>query len=171
MSIVRLCLYLLDAISLRLVVGRALRLHPDIIIFDRYIYDELANLNLRNPANRLYASLILKAAPKPHISYLLDADPAQARARKPEYPLEFLRANRASYLALSESAGLTVIGAMQPEAVERAVLKHASTLLFSAHVAPKERCVIERGSKSGFAVELEARETLTNRPKQQARRQ
>jgi hypothetical protein len=39
----------------------------------------------------------------------LDANPAQARERKPEYPVEFLHQNRASYLALSKMSGMTVI--------------------------------------------------------------
>ena len=91
MTPVRLFLYFADTLSLRLVAVKASKLHTDFVIFDRYIYDELANLSLRHPAARLYARLIMKLAPKPDISYLLDADPVQARARKPEYPVEFLR--------------------------------------------------------------------------------
>ena len=35
--------------------------------------------------------------------------PVQARERKPEYPIEFVRANRDNYLALSKLCGMTVI--------------------------------------------------------------
>ncbi len=130
MTAVRLCLYFVDAVSLRLVVGKALRSNADFIIFDRYAYDELANLNLRSPAARLYIRLMMKFVPKPHISYLLDADPVQARARKPEYPIEFLHTNRASYLALSKLlGGMTIIAPMPVQDVKQNVLKHALALL------------------------------------------
>jgi thymidylate kinase len=130
MTGVRLGLYLLDSISLRCVVNRALKSHADLIIFDRYAYDELANLDLRNAAARAYARLIMRLVPRPDISYLLDADPVQARARKPEYPVEFLHASRASYLYLSRLlGGITVIPALPIEEVECRVLRQASMQL------------------------------------------
>jgi thymidylate kinase len=126
MTGVRLFLYFLDAISVRFAVERAIRSESDLVIFDRYIYDELANLNLRNPAIRMYVRLIMNLVPKTDISYLLDADPVQARARKPEYPIEFLQDNRQSYLALSDLVGgITIIVPMPVKDVERAVLKYA----------------------------------------------
>ena len=126
MTIVRYFLYFVDAISLRLAVNKALKSEADFIIFDRYAYDELANLTLSNPIARLYVRLIMKVVPRPHISYLLDADPVQARARKPEYPLEFLYLCRASYLALNNLiGGMTIIPPMSVEDVEREVLQHA----------------------------------------------
>lgn len=126
MTCVRLCVYLVDAVSVRRMMTKALHADADVIIFDRFIYDELANLSLRNPLMRAYVRLIMTFVPKPHISYLLDADPAQARARKPEYPLAFLYTNRQSYLTLSSLiGGITVIPPMQIEAAEREILKHA----------------------------------------------
>jgi thymidylate kinase len=81
-----------------------------VVIFDRYLYDELANLPLRSRFTRSYIRLMLKFAPQPDVAYLLDADPVQARERKPEYPLDFVQSNRAAYLALSELSGsMTVI--------------------------------------------------------------
>ncbi len=110
MAAVRLPLYLLDAFSTRRMVHKALRSDLDFVIFDRYIYDELANLNLRNPLVRFYARVIMKIVPRPDVSYLLDAEPLQARARKPEYPLEFIYINRQSYHKLCSSiGGITVI--------------------------------------------------------------
>jgi len=106
---VRLCMYFVDAIVLCIVANEAMHLDADVVIFDRYIYDELANLNLQSKFMQAYVKLIMKLAPKPHISFLLDADPAQARARKPEYPLEFLQTHRLSYLTLNEIAGTMTI--------------------------------------------------------------
>jgi thymidylate kinase len=126
MTGVRLLLYFIDAISLRAAVQKALRTDADLVIFDRYIYDELANLTLSNPVIRTYIRLIMMLVPKPDISYLLDADPMEARARKPEYPLEFLYTNRLSYLDLSVLVrGMTVIDPMPTERVTLAVLKYA----------------------------------------------
>jgi thymidylate kinase len=127
MTLVRYFLYLLDAISLRSVVKKALRSDADFIIFDRYAYDELANLNLHNPIARAYVRLVMILVPRPHVSYLLDADPVQARARKPEYPIEFLHFCRASYMTLNGLIGdMTVIPPMPVQDVERDVLQHAS---------------------------------------------
>jgi thymidylate kinase len=126
MTAVRYFLYFVDAISLRRVAKRALRSDADFIIFDRYAYDELANLNLNNPIARAYVRMVMWFVPKPHVSYLLDADPVQARARKPEYPLEFLYFCRASYMTLSSLVGgMAIIPPMPVEEVERAVLQYA----------------------------------------------
>lgn len=126
MTGVRLFLYSIDAVSIRFAVKKAMRSNADLVIFDRYIYDELANLSLSNPAMRAYVWLIMKLVPKPHISYLLDADPVKARARKPEYPIEFLHTSRRSYQALSDLiGGFTVIGPMPIEEVERSILSYA----------------------------------------------
>lgn len=132
MSAVRLGLYGLDAASLRKVVRNALRSDADFLICDRYIYDELANLTLSNPAIRAYVQSIVKFTPKPDIIYLLDADPDQARARKPEYPLDFLYTCRQSYLSLSKLiGGVTVIPPMSIQEVGRRVLNPVLDLLSS----------------------------------------
>ena len=126
MTLVRSFLYFVDAVSLRLVVKKALRSGADFIIFDRYAYDELANLTLSHPLARAYVRMIMMFVPRPHVSYILDADPVQARARKPEYPLEFLHFSRASYLSLSELlGGMTVIAPMPVKDVQQQVLQHA----------------------------------------------
>jgi thymidylate kinase len=125
-SCARLCFYFLDALATRRTVRNALRSGADFVIFDRYTYDELANLNVRSPVIRAYARFIMKIVPRPDVSYLLDADPLQARARKPEYPLEFIYINRQSYLDLSGFlGGITVIPPMPIEDVQSEVLHHA----------------------------------------------
>lgn len=126
MTGVRLLLYSIDAISQRIAVTKALLSDVDLVVFDRYIYDELANLTLRNPVYRTYVRLIMRLVPQPDISFLLDADPKMARARKPEYPLDFLFVNRQSYLDLNDLIGImTVITPMPIEETKRAVLGHA----------------------------------------------
>jgi thymidylate kinase len=115
----RLFLYFLDAIYLRFFCLTLRKTEADVVIFDRYIYDELANLPLDHWFARAYVRLILSLVPTPDIAYLVDADPAAARERKPEYPLEFLRQNRECYLALSSLAGnMTVIEPLSVEAAE-----------------------------------------------------
>jgi thymidylate kinase len=81
-------------------------------------------LSLQNPISRAYVRLLLLFVPQPDISFVLDADPVQARARKPEYPLDFLHRSRASYLALSDLVGgITVISPQPVQDVERQVLQ------------------------------------------------
>jgi thymidylate kinase len=102
-------LYLLDAINLRKNVHSARLSQADVVIFDRFIYDQLATLPLESSLTRAYTRFVLKFAPKADIAFILDADPVIARQRKPEYPLDFLHIYRASYLKLREMAGLTLI--------------------------------------------------------------
>ena len=129
MTCLRLFLYTIDSISLRLTVAKAMRSNADLVIFDRYAYDELANLALSNPAMRMYIRMIMKVVPKPHISYLLDADPEKAFARKPEYPLAFILSNRQAYLDLKDLVGgMTVIAAMPMKEVEQAIFWHVEQL-------------------------------------------
>jgi thymidylate kinase len=102
LSLTRHGLYLLDALNLVLVVNKARRSGADVIIMDRYIYDELANLPLLSRFTKMFVRIVDKFVPKPDVAYLLDADPEAARARKPEYPLEFLYSSRRCYFQLAE---------------------------------------------------------------------
>ena len=127
MTCVRMFLYLVDAVSLRYTVRKVVASGYDLVIFDRYAYDELANLNLQNPMIRVYVRILMIMVPRPHVSYLLDADPAQARARKPEYPLDFVRSNRDAYLRLAKLVGgITVLSPKPVDEVEAEVIAHVS---------------------------------------------
>ncbi len=121
MAAVRFALYFLDAISLGFVVMKQRRSGADVIVFDRYLHDELANLALGGGISQFYARVLLTMTPQPDIAYLLDADPKRARERKPEYPVEFLSQCCAAYLTLSEMGGGMKIIAPLPikEAADR----------------------------------------------------
>jgi thymidylate kinase len=127
LTTLRFCFYLADAISLCWKARQVRHSGADVVIFDRYIYDELANLPLNWSLTRIFVRLIMQLSPKPDIALVIDADPVAARARKPEYPLEFLRINRAAYLALSRlTEGITVI---EPLPADVAGLKIRQTYL------------------------------------------
>lgn len=116
----RFFLYFGDAVNLWRKVRRLNYSDLDVVIFDRYIYDELANLPLQWWPARLFIRMVLAFVPKPDVAYVIDADPDAAFVRKPEYPLEFLCRNREAYLNLSRLAGnITVI---EPLTVEAATL-------------------------------------------------
>jgi thymidylate kinase len=125
MTWIRMVLYFLDVLATRNAVHKALLTDADFIIFDRYCYDELANLNLRTRVLRIYTRMILKIIPVLNRSYLLDADPLAAHARKPEYPLDFVHLNRMAYLKMScLSNRMTVIAPMGREEVGQAILRY-----------------------------------------------
>jgi thymidylate kinase len=125
-------LQLLDVINLRRVVLRE-RKQKGVIIFDRYIYDQLAALPMDRWWARLFARLLLRIAPAPDVSYLLDAVPEVARERKPEYPLEFMRKYRSSYLELRRMARLELIPPGGPDDVHLAIVErlHAAMPIVS----------------------------------------
>ena len=122
----RMVFYFLDTLSLRRAV-RAVSVGnsgaaADVVVFDRYIYDELANLPLNRIWARLYIALLLHLTPKPDAAFVLDADPDAAFRRKPEYSLEFLHVNRKAYIDLADAAGISVIAAGPVELVHGTIL-------------------------------------------------
>jgi len=130
LTLARHFLYLLDSVHLRRVVARAKKSGADVVILDRYIYDELSNLNLENPLSRTFVRLVHAFVPRPDIAYLLDADPVAAYARKPEYPVEFMKKCRRAYFELAMLLRtMTVIPAMELPAARLAVLREAEFVL------------------------------------------
>ena len=124
----RSLLHLLDVSRLRKIVRRERESRGGVIIFDRYIYDQLAALPMRHWLARAYARLVLTLAPHTDVSYLLDAVPEEARARKPEYPIDFMRQYRSSYLELRQFAPLTLIPAGDPDSVHSAIIARLNSV-------------------------------------------
>ena len=120
----RCILYALDLISLRKIVRKARSEMRGVIVFDRYIYDQLAAFPMQSWWARCYVNMLLPFIPKPDIGYVLDVEPEIARARKPEYPLDFMHRYRDSFIRLSKLAGLKLIPAGTPEDVHLAVVRH-----------------------------------------------
>ena len=139
MNLVRHGLYSLDAAHLPVVINRAKRDGADLIIMDRYIHDELANLPIENGVTRSFVRTVARLVPKPDIAFVLDADPELAYARKPEYPLEFLHKVRASYLDLANLLGtITVVPALSlPEA--KRVVELSFRRILMKHGIPSRR--------------------------------
>jgi thymidylate kinase len=132
----RSVLHLLDVVNLWRVV-RKQKQHGVVIIFDRYIYDQLAALPMKTGWARRFARVLLRIAPTPEISYLLDAVPEEALARKPEYPLEFMRKYRSSYLVLRDIAGMELIPAGDPQDVHAAVVERFSRFVADPRTEPE----------------------------------
>jgi thymidylate kinase len=129
LDFIRSFLYLIDAVRLNLVWRQQKRRNPDMLVFDRYIYDELANLPLKPGLFRAYIRLVLKLSPTPDIAFLLDADPSLAVQRKPEYPVDFVHTNRLAYIALSKLIPLMkVIGAGPVSQIQEDILQQLSIL-------------------------------------------
>lgn len=128
LDLIRLGLYLADAVSLSFRVRRLRHTaNHDVVIFDRYIYDELANLPFNRSFARFVIRMILKIIPNPDLAYIVDVMPEVARLRKPEYPLEFLHRNRQAYLALREFARNLLV--VENSSVEETAMKIRAAVL------------------------------------------
>ena len=135
--------FALDAIHLRWLARKMLSPDVDVVIFDRYFYDQLAILPIEQNAVRIYARLLFRLLPRPDIAYLLDANPEAAFARKPEYPLEFLKQYRRSYLRVRElMGGITLIDALSLEETSRKVADEFKR----AGICPTEHSAPEHSS-------------------------
>lgn len=132
LTIARHLLYLLDAINLRRVIARAMRSGCNVIIVDRYIYDELANLPLGNKLTRMFVKWITKLVPRPDLAYLLDTDVEAAHARKPEYPVAFMHTSRRAYFRLANLLGqMVVIPALPLNEAKEAVVSVCDKLILA----------------------------------------
>jgi thymidylate kinase len=129
LTLARSPFFLFDVLSLRRVVRRASADNPDVIIFDRYIYDQIAHIP-DNLIGRACRRLLLAWAPRADLAYLLDADPEVATARKPEYPLEFVRRYRGDYFSLRALAPeLVVVPPDNIDEVERSIWRRLESRL------------------------------------------
>ena len=63
MTAIRFCFYFADALNLRLSLRKLRKKETDVVIFDRFIYDELANLPLDGFVARAFAWIVLRLAP------------------------------------------------------------------------------------------------------------
>jgi len=129
----RMMLYALDALRLRSVASSTAQSGADFVIFDRYIYDEFANLPLQLYLVRLYVRMLLRIIPRPQVAFLLDADAEAATIRKPEYPVEFARRNREAYLQLSRIVnGMSIIPPLRiqeaTEAMKKVIFEKSQTM-------------------------------------------
>lgn len=133
LTVVRSSLYLLDVLRLRRVLRRASVRDAHVVIFDRYIYDQIANIDSNRSATRFYARFLLRRTPRPDLALILDAVPDAAFARKPEYPLRFIHRNRQSFLNMRELAPfLVILPAAEVEQVNREILEHVRRLFPAA---------------------------------------
>jgi thymidylate kinase len=117
--------YTLDTVSLRHLLASERVRNSDVVIFDRYIYDQIANIYSSSPSALIYNRILLNAAPTPDLPFIVDASPDVAFARKPEYPLEFVQRNRENFLSLRQLVPqLIVVSGSSVEEVENQIHRH-----------------------------------------------
>lgn len=146
LSAARSGMYLLDVVRLRRLLASERVRRADVVIFDRYVYDQIANIYSASVPGRTYARILLKHTPAPDLAFILDASPEAAFARKPEYPLEFVRENRANFLHLRELIPqLLIVAESNPESVTNAI---------NFHIA-KSRLLEEASHRAKTGVALE----------------
>lgn len=122
LTAVRSGLYIADIARLRHLLKSQTTKTSDVVIFDRYIYDQIANIYSKSWAPRIYCRALLSQTPVPDLAFILDASPDAAFARKPEYPLEFLLQYRENFLRLGELVPqLITIPDAKPEEVRREI--------------------------------------------------
>jgi|SRR5580658_3465175 thymidylate kinase len=140
LSAARAGFYALDVARLHHLLASQRVSNSDVLIFDRYIYDQIANIYSPSFAARSYARMLLQRAPTPDLAFVLDASPDAAFARKPEYPLEFMHQNRRTFLLLRELVPqLIVISDAAAEDVRNEILSHVRRSRLAEGTAPEEK--------------------------------
>lgn len=155
LTVARAGFYMLDVARLRRLLASHDARAADVIIFDRYIYDQIANIYSQSFAARIYGKILLKRTPAPDLAFFLDASPAAAFARKPEYPLEFMFQNRRSFLRLRELVPeLIVIPDAAPEDVRSEICLHIRRSRLEVRNSTEERSEVPGGQRSSPSAEL-----------------
>jgi thymidylate kinase len=158
----RLGFYMLDLARLRRVLASPEIKKFDVVIFDRFIYDQFANISSRSLAVRCYGRILLKLAPVPDLAFVLDASPAAAFARKPEYPLEFVIHNRQNFLCLRELAPkLIIISEAKADDVTNEICFHIGQSRLRESTPPEEKTDIDLDSA---VIRLRNSPTVRNNP-------
>jgi thymidylate kinase len=125
LSTARAGFYVLDVVRLHRLLANPQIESYDVVIFDRYVYDQIANIYSKSSIARLYSKLLLKQTPAPDLAFIIDANPDAAFARKPEYPLDFVHKNQQNFLNLRELVPqLLVISPDTPENVRSEIEMH-----------------------------------------------
>jgi thymidylate kinase len=125
LSTARAGFYVLDVVRLHRLLADPQIESYDVLIFDRYVYDQIANIYSKSSIARLYSKLLLKQTPAPDLAFIIDANPDAAFARKPEYPLDFVHTNQQNFLKLKELVPqLLVISPDTPENVRGEIEMH-----------------------------------------------
>lgn len=81
-----------------------------VVICDRYVYDMIMEFKVSNLSTPLFESLLLRTAPAPAVTFLLDISERTARSRR-TIPLEQLSIRRAAFLRMAEKLNFVVIDA------------------------------------------------------------
>lgn len=125
LSTARAGFYVLDVVRLHRLLADPQIDRYDVVIFDRYVYDQIANIYSKSSLARMYSKLLLKQTPAPDLAFIIDANPDAAFARKPEYPLDFVHKNQQNFLNLRELVPqLLVISPDTPENVRAEIEMH-----------------------------------------------
>ncbi len=155
LTVARAGFYMLDVARLRRLLASQDAMAADVIIFDRYIYDQIANIYPQSFGARTYAKTLLKRTPAPDLAFFLDASPPAAFARKPEYPLEFMFQNRRSFLSLRDLVPeLIIIPDAATEDVRSEICLHVSRSRLDARDSTKEKTEVRAGQPSSPYAEL-----------------
>ena len=141
LTIARACLAALDALRLRRMMASR-RLHAaDVVIFDRYMYDQFANIYSPSFLANTCIRMIQKITPRPDLAIFLDASPTNAHARKPEYPLDFVYENRRAFLGLQKLfPELTTVPASEVEDTRNAIQAHIRQSRLAGMTRTNEAC-------------------------------
>jgi thymidylate kinase len=135
LMLIRAFFYLLDTLNLRRVVAKLRRDGCDFVIFDRYVYDQLVQIRPHHWISRVYIRLLLHLAPTPEFPFILDASPDEAFARKPEYPLDFMRGYRRAFLGLRAFVPhLAVVGPSSVDETQRLIVQRIAE---GSHLQPR----------------------------------
>jgi thymidylate kinase len=140
LSAARAGFYILDVARLRrLLASRRLK-DFDVVIFDRYVYDQIANIYSISSLARGYVKVLLKLTPVPDLALVIDELPAAAFARKPEFPLEFVHRNREDFLQLRKLVPQLIVTLPgKPPDVRNEISRHVSRAGIFESASTKEK--------------------------------
>ncbi len=101
-----------------LVTVRAYLARGIVVVCDRYVYDMIMEFKVSSLSTPLFERLLLKTAPAPAVTFLLDVSERTARSRR-TIPLEQLSVRRKTFLEMAKQLNFVIIDASKDFAVNR----------------------------------------------------
>lgn len=108
-AFVKKCFLLVDILLFNICYGRLKGKEDDILVADRYFYDELVQARYLGISGRLFSRVYEKLIIKPDVAFFVELAPEKAYNRKSEYDVEYFKVKSSIYRDTCKGGGFKII--------------------------------------------------------------
>ena len=121
LAFVKKAFFLADILLFNICYGRLKGKEGDILVADRYFYDELVQARYLGIAGRLFSRIYENLIIKPDVAFFVELPPEKAYGRKNEYDIEYFKAKSPIYEDTCKGGGFSIIPDVSLSEAERLI--------------------------------------------------